>query len=122
MPRRTRCKPREDCAFLSMWLTGYDFRVEMGVNTNLRTSPLRVSLDDRVFVASNWLEIRGKCFDPEERAGEKFVITLSADPCPEGFNQSVRDIQERNEHGAQDIVPTAGFRCRSSNARWVCRC
>ncbi|SEL28856.1 hypothetical protein [Halomonas daqiaonensis] len=99
MPYTTHRKPREDYAFLSMWLTGYDFRVEMGVNTNLRANLLRVRPDDRVFEARNWLEISGKCFDPEERAGEKFVITLSSDPTPEGFSETGRDFQKKGEYG-----------------------
>lgn len=100
MPRKARRKSRDTYEFLSMWLTGYDFRVEIGVNTNLRSNPLWADLDDKLFTASSWLEIRGKCFDPEDREGEKFVVTLVANPCPAGFNEAVRDVQLRNEHGA----------------------
>lgn len=100
MPRKTRRKPSETYAFLSLWMTGYDFRVELGVNTSLRSNPLRIDLDDRIFTSRTWLEIRGKCFDPEERAGEKFVIMLSGDLKPEGFSETVRDIQKRGEYGA----------------------
>ena len=99
MPRKAQRKARDTYEFLSMWLTGYDVRVEMGVNTNLRSNPLWADLDDQVFTARSWLEIRGKCFDPEDREGEKFVITLMANPCPAGFNETVRDVQLRNEHG-----------------------
>ena len=109
MPRKTRRKSRDTYEFLSMWLTGYDFRIELGVNTNLRRDSLWVGLDDRLFEARSWLEIKGKCFDPEERAGEKFFISLSADPSPDGFNKSVRDIQERSEHGAPRYRPYRGF-------------
>jgi len=100
MPQKTRRKAIDTYDFLSMWLTGYDFQVETGVNTNLRSNPLRIGLDDRIFISRTWLEIRGKCFDPEERAGEKFVIMLSGDMKPEGFSEAVRDIQKRGEYGA----------------------
>lgn len=100
MPRKTRRKAIDTYDFLSMWLTGYEFQVEMGVNSNLRSNPLWVELDDRLFTARSCLEIRGKCIDPEDREGEKLVITLVASPCPKGFSEPVRDVQIRNQYGA----------------------
>lgn len=108
MPRKARRMSRDTFEFLSMWLTGYDFRVEMDVNSNLRSNPLWVDLDDRIFTACSWLEIRGKCFYPEDREGEKFVITLMANPCPAGFNEALRDVQLRNEHGVPQYRPYRG--------------
>lgn len=108
MPGKTRRKRRDTFDFLSMWLTGYDFRVELGVNTNLRMSPVWVSLEDRILESRNWLEISGKCFDPEERAGEKFVITLSAEPSPKGFSETVRDVQQRDRDGVPQFRPHRG--------------
>lgn len=100
MPRKARRQRQDTFDFLCLWLTGYDVQVELGVNHRLRMNPLWSNLDTRVMEARSELEVRGKCFYPEERKGEKFLLRLLGDPSPADFSHTVADIQQRDTHGA----------------------
>jgi len=100
MPRKARRQRQDTFDFLYLWLTGYDVQAELGVNHRLRMNPLWSNLDTRVMEARSELEVRGKCFYPEERKEEKFVLTLMGDPGPGDFSHTVADIQQHDAHGA----------------------
>lgn len=122
MPRNARRKRQETFDFLYLWLTGYDVQVELGVNHRLRMNPLWSDLDTCVMEARSELEVRGKCFYPEERKGEKLVLTLMGDPCPADFAHTVADIQQRDAHGAPRYrtyrgYPVPVFECPKGVAR-----
>lgn len=109
MPRKVRRQRQDTFDFPYLWLTGYDIQIELGVNHRLRMNPLWSDLDSRVMEASSQLEVRGKCFYPEERKGEKFVFTLFATPNPPGFTDTVADIQQRDAHGAPRYRTYRGY-------------
>lgn len=122
MPRKARRQHQDTFDFLYLWLTGYDVQVELGINHRLRMNPLWSDLNTRVMEARSELEVRGKCFYPEERKGEKFVFTLIATPCPPGFADTVEDIQQRDAHGAPRYrtyrgYPVPVFECPKGVAR-----
>lgn len=99
MAKKTRRQGQDTFDFLYLWLTGYDIQVGLGVNHRLRMNPLWSDLEIHVLEASSDLEVRGKCFYPEERKGEKFVITLRGSPSPVEFARTVADIQQRDADG-----------------------
>lgn len=100
MPIKARRRQRRDTfELLSLWVTGYEVQVELGVNGRLRMKPLWGDLDTPVMQARSWLEVRGKCVYPEERKGEKFVFTMVGEQSPPDFAETVADIQQRDAHG-----------------------
>lgn len=122
MPKKVRSQRQDTFDFLYLWLTGFDVQVELGVNHRLRMNPLWSDLNTRVMEARSELEVRGKCFYPEERKGEQFVFTLISDPGSPGFTDTVEDIQQRDAHGAPQYrtyrgYPVPVFKCPKGVAR-----
>ena len=122
MAKKARRQRQDTFDFLCLWLTGYDVQAQLGVNPKLRMNPLLSDLDTRVLEASLGIEVRGKCFYPDERKGEKIVLTLKGESCPLSFVDAVADIQERDEHGVPKYrkyrgCPVPVFECPKGVAR-----
>lgn len=109
MPKKVRRQGQDTFDFLYLWLTGYDVQVDIGVNHRLRINPLWRNLGTPVMEAHSELEVRGKCFYPEEREGEKLVLTLKGEPSPADFAHTVADIQQRDIHGAPRYRTYRGY-------------
>lgn len=78
MPRRRR-RSEPEFRSLAIRIEGYQARAEAGININLLGSLPWVSepAEEPVSTFRTMVELEGRCISPEDRAGDRYQITLA---------------------------------------------
>lgn len=103
-----RRKPQQRCSsegqhtHLGVNVEGCDTEIGTSINIDLRTGPPTYPrIDEPVIALDKALKIYGVAHYLEERAGERFVVSLVAGSRYEReMGQRLKAIQARDEHGS----------------------
>jgi hypothetical protein len=88
-------------AFLTIRVNSFDVRSSAGINIFLKgTYPDFVSEEERVFISTSHLTIRGECTLPRDRVGQKFEVLVYGQNARRS-QLKVEDIHNRDD----DRVP-----------------
>lgn len=87
--------------FLTITVDDYKVRITTGPNSQILGSTRYVKDDDEHAIVSNTvLELKGLCTDPEDRAGERYEITLLGGSSDTGIlGQKIKDLHRKSKDG-----------------------
>lgn len=94
-------KPEAEYTNLAITIDSYDARAQAGINLNLLGSS-RYVIDDEepVYSFDTVLELSGTCTYPDDRAGDRYEITLVGDTTPpRSLRIKIKDLRERDKDG-----------------------
>jgi hypothetical protein len=105
MPRKTKRQKRheDEHTHLAIRVERCDATVEAAVNYNVYApqSAWNSDDDDPLYRFTTRLTVAGKSTYPEERAGDTYEVTIYGDNLGSGdVRATLRDVQERDEHGS----------------------
>lgn len=93
-------KSKEEYSMLSFILTGYDFNIMAGVNSQARL-PKNISLDEKVYKFTSQLGLEASCIGPEECAGEPYRFNIYGEEDESNrLDTTMKDCHRRDAHGA----------------------
>lgn len=100
--KRKAAQPKPTYARIGVKVEGYEGRVEADINIDATNPKYALDLDDRdpVYKYITRLTIVGTATYPEDRAGQRFEITVYGDEAPSRrVFPTLKDLQERGEYG-----------------------
>lgn len=100
--KRRRTKKKEpEYAFLAIAIDDYDVSMDARVNLSLRGgSRYLIDEDEPVYTFDTGLDITGICTYPDERAGDRYDISLrSSTTLPRDLRLKIKDMQKRDKEG-----------------------
>ena len=110
MPRRKKARPRSNDTPLGILVDDHQAQTQMGINIHLLGTG-SYGLDDEapVHVADSMLSLRGTCIHPEDRAGERFDVTLFASfPRDHEWSLRIKDLHASDANGAPRYAKRRG--------------
>lgn len=107
MPRRTKRQkqPEEEHTHLAIRVERCEASVEAAINYNVYTpqTAWHSDDDDPLYRFTTRLTVAGISTYPEERAGDTYEVTIYGDNLRSGdIHATLRDVQERDEHGSPE--------------------
>jgi len=104
MPRKKprRRKPEEDYFHIAIRVERYEIRTEASINHHAYHPEYAYELDDRdsVYRFTSDLAIFGTAFQPKERAGHSYEVTVYGDDSPSStIGLQLKDLQSRDRAG-----------------------
>lgn len=101
-PTRKEIHPKPTYSTIGVKVENYDARVEAYINIEAKDPKYAIDLDDRdpVYKYITRLTIVGTATYPEDRAGQRFEITVYGDESPSRHVfPTLKDLQQRGEYG-----------------------
>jgi hypothetical protein len=101
-PKRKEIHPEPTYSRIGVKVEKYDARVEADINIDAKDPRYAINLDDRdpVYKYITRLTIVGLATYPEDRAGQRFEVTVYGDESPSRrVFATLKDIHERGEYG-----------------------
>jgi len=102
MPRRKKKTKEDEHTLLAIEVDDYEVRTDAGINLHLLGS-MQDLLDDEdpVYSFNTELEISGICTYPEERAGDRYDVSLhSSTATPYKLQLKIKDLHKRDKYNS----------------------
>lgn len=98
--RRSKKRKESEYAFLAIAVDNYEARTEAGLNLSLLGSSRYFIDDEPVYSFDTDLDISGVCTYPDERAGDRYEISLRASTTtPRSLRLKIKELQKRDKDG-----------------------
>jgi hypothetical protein len=110
MPPRKKARPRSIDTSLGILVDDHQAQAQMGINIHLLGTGT-YGLDDEaaIHVTDSMLSLRGTCIHPEDRAGERFDVSLFAStPREHGLSLRIKDLHASDANGSPRYAKRRG--------------
>ena len=112
MPRRKKAGLRPIDTTLGILIDDHQAQTQMGINIHLLgTGSYGLDEEAPVHVAESMLSLHGTCIHPEDRAGDRFDVSLFASiPRDHEWTPRIKDLHASDANGAPRYAKRRGVR------------